>query len=490
MTDLDYYRLLGVPKDASQDEIRDAYFEIARRLHPDVNSDLLANEQFLILQQAYETLSKPERRSEYDAALSLTSSPPEISINIKYSREGIPRLSEPQLIYVLLELICTAEFQESKRPATSICVVIDRSNSMKGGRLEIVKENVIQLLKRLGPKDMISVVAFSDRAEVVIPPTGVNELTNLEQRIRLLSSGGGTEIFQGLRAGVNQLRLMQNGSAGRHLILLTDGHTYGDEKECVRLAKLAANEGIAISTLGIGHEWNDVFLDQLASLSGGNTIFVSAAHHLAKLLEEKIMAIDKAYARGIRFEFKLNPQTELRYAFRLYPEAGPLAVSSPMILGNLPYARTMVVVLEFLVKEVPEGTENLILAEGRLRFELPEGTAPVRLPLVFERATSGRMSQDQPPPALVEALARLTLYRLHERARQEVEEGDILQATKHLQYLATNLLSYGDRELAHTVLVEAEHIKQSRRFSKEGDKQIKYGTRALLLPPGLESLQP
>jgi len=83
-------------------------------------------------------------------------------------------------------------------------------------------------------------------------------------------------------------------------------------------------------------------------------------------------------------------------------------------------------------------------------------------------------------------MSRLTLYRLQERARQEVEAGSVQKATKHLQYLATHLLAQGDRELAHTVLVEAEHIQQSRRFSKDGDKRIKYGTRGLLLPSGLE----
>jgi Ca-activated chloride channel homolog len=56
--------------------------------------------------------------------------------------------------------------------------------------------------------------------------------------------------------------------------------------------------------------------------------------------------------------------------------------------------------------------------------------------------------------------------------------------------LATHLLAVGDRELAHTVLVETEHIQQSHRFSQEGDKRIKYGTRALLLLPGPEQNQP
>jgi Ca-activated chloride channel family protein len=67
-----------------------------------------------------------------------------------------------------------------------------------------------------------------------------------------------------------------------------------------------------------------------------------------------------------------------------------------------------------------------------------------------------------------------------------VGQGEAVKASKHLQYLATHLLSNGNHELAHTVLMEAEHIRQSQRFSKDGDKRIKYGTRALLLPPGLE----
>jgi len=120
-------------------------------------------------------------------------------------------------------------------------------------------------------------------------------------------------------------------------------------------------------------------------------------------------------------------------------------------------------------------------------MEVPSDHQVAELPLSFSRPITAEISPELPPSDIVDAMARLTLYRLQERARSEVEAGNIAQATKHLQYLATHLLSHGDRELAHTVLVEAEHISQSHRFSKDGDKQIKYGTRALLLPTGLES---
>jgi Ca-activated chloride channel family protein len=91
--------------------------------------------------------------------------------------------------------------------------------------------------------------------------------------------------------------------------------------------------------------------------------------------------------------------------------------------------------------------------------------------------------KEKPPTSILQAMSKLTLYRLQERARSEVQGGNYNQATRHLQHLATHLLSQGNRELARTVLMEADHIQRAHQFSKEGDKRIKYGTRALLMLP-------
>jgi Ca-activated chloride channel family protein len=87
----------------------------------------------------------------------------------------------------------------------------------------------------------------------------------------------------------------------------------------------------------------------------------------------------------------------------------------------------------------------------------------------------------EPPPAeIVNALSKLILYRLQEQARQEAQAGDFEHAAEHLQYLATHLLARGERELAKTALLEADHLRRQEDFSKVGIKEIKYGTRALL----------
>jgi Ca-activated chloride channel family protein len=352
--------------------------------------------------------------------------------------------------------------------------------------MDMVKSSALTLLQQLRAQDLLSVVMFSDRAEVLIPPTRASYLSKSDHRISLVQTGGGTEILQGLALGIAQLRMTES-SHIRHLVMLTDGHTYGDEEGCIQLAKEAAAEGISISVLGIGHEWNDTLMDQIAGLGGGNAMLVATPRDLDNFMMQKLAELESIYARGLRFEFESSPENKLRFAFRLSPNIGPLETASPISLGDLPHRRSLNFLLEFIVPPLLDEDEALILARGKICMDIPGWANPQTRVLVdINRPVKSAPELVTPPAVIIEAMAKLTLYRLQEKVRFEVGEGQIDKATKHMHYLATHLLSQGDRELAHTVLIEAEHIQQSRRFSSEGEKRIKYGTRALLLPPGPE----
>jgi Ca-activated chloride channel homolog len=484
---INYYRVLGLPRDATPEEIRGAYFELARQYHPDANPDATAREHFLVIQDAYDVLSNVEKRAEYESRLPPPPPPPDISVNLQYSRAAVAINDEPQLVYALAEFVSTSEPDRAQFPPIHVCLVIDRSTSMNGDRMDMVKANMTQFFKLLKPQDMISVVTFSDRAEVVIPPSRPSDLVRMENRISLIHTGGGTEIMKGLETGLAQLSVAKGLRMMRQLILLTDGHTYGDEQACFDVAKKAAANGITINALGLGHEWNDAFLDRLASLSGGNSQLITGSKDLYNFLEQKLKSLTTIYARNIRFEFQSSPAVELRYAFRLNPDIGPLQVASPIPAGDLLYGKSVVILFEFMLPALSADQKKVSLAEGRLVMELPnKDGSEVRMPIRINRTVMKDPDPELPPASLIEAMSHLSLYRLQEKARLEVATGNISRATRHLQYLATHLLSQGNRELAHTVLVEADHIQQSRQFSQEGEKRIKYGTRALLLPSGTE----
>ena len=108
-------------------------------------------------------------------------------------------------------------------------------------------------------------MTFNDRAEVIIPARRNQNLNILEARISLINARGGTEILQGLETGYNEVIQNLKPDYSNHIILITDGRTYGDEEGAMQLAQVASSQSITIHALGIGNEWNDEFLEELSS---------------------------------------------------------------------------------------------------------------------------------------------------------------------------------------------------------------------------------
>lgn len=483
----DFYAMLGLLRSATQEEIKRAYYKIAKRLHPDANQAPGETELFLEVQQAYQVLSDPARRSAYDATLGPEepAAPEVVEKRILLSRKEIARLPETQLLYVLVDILPT---EEQKKALTGVplnlCLVLDCSTSMKGERLDTVKASAIQIIRQLKPHDIFSVIAFNDRAEVIIPATRQQgNIHRLETRIQMLQAGGGTEIFKGLQAGFEEVRRFSSPNTVSHIILLTDGRTYGDEAQCYELAKQAAEAGIGISGLGIGSGWNDIFLDHLVSHTGGTAMYVSQPKDIERLLNEKFSHLNQTFAENVVLNFKPSAGVSVSYAFRLQPEAAPLNKQSPMPLGPILRDWPLSILIEFLIQPIAPGQESVELFDGALEISaaaLGPAVPPVRMQLSLPVRET--ITPEPPPPALVQALSKLTLYRLQEKARAEVEAGNYEKATQHLQKMATHLLAQGERSMAKTIMLEIENIEREKKFSESGDKQIKYGTRALLLP--------
>jgi len=486
------YDVLGLPRDATPEEIRHSYRDMARRLHPDHNVNLGETELFIGVQEAFEVLSDPDRKKNYDLGL-----PPEplmippISVQITYSRNSLARMSEPQLFYAMVELRVHADAEHPPTSPINLCLVLDCSTSMQGVRLDTVKSTAIDLVRQLQSEDILSIVKFSDRAEVIVPAGSRADRRSVETRIQVLQAGGGTEILQGLALGFEEIRRYCSPNRISHIILITDGRTYGDEEACIRLADQASSYGISISALGIGSQWNDKFLDEMVSRTGGNCKYVSRAEDIRRFILEKINGFEHSFAENATYTFSTPENVFLNYAFRLHPDTSPLVTGSPLVLGSIPRDSNHNLLLEFLANDVPPKADHLTLCKGRLTYEVPSSTKKRKFVHRLDIATmiTDEFDLEPPPPNLMQAMSRLTLYRMQERAREDIGDGNMRDATRRLQNLATHLLAQGQRDLARSVLGEVAHIQQNQTFSEEGDKRIKYGTRALLLPPGTKEKQ-
>jgi Ca-activated chloride channel family protein len=478
-----YYARLGIPRDASQDEIQRAYRRAARQFHPDTNKHTGANELFLLVQEAFDTLQDPQKRREYDATLPEDiDAPPALMVNALYSRPQITPDGPGQVIYVLLDLKPSASEEERRRkPPLNVALVLDVSTSMAGARLGQVVKAASQFVEQLGEHDILSLVAFNDRAQVVIPAQPGLDIQRLLSRLSTLQASGGTEIYQGLKAGLREVLRHQRASAVNHIVLITDGRTYGDEAASLALAADAAHQGIPISAIGIGDAWNEEFIDQLVARAGGSSMYADKSAEIHTLMERRLHTLSLSYANNVKLSYSNTPMSQLKYVFRLSPDLGPVSLEQPIFLGNVPQNDSLSVLLEFELDSRGAASGELVLADGRLSLDVPSRPTPsnsARFRLM--RPIAEPTQPEAPPATLIGAIGKLSLYRMQEHARQELENGDPEGAAKRMRMLATRLLSQGERSLARTVLLAADDLKEGAPLGEKEGKQIKYGTRALV----------
>jgi Ca-activated chloride channel family protein len=367
------------------------------------------------------------------------------------------------------------------RPPINLCILIDRSTSMAGPRLDQVRGGTLSILKQLSPTDQVTIACFSDRSEVVITPSQALDLSQARARLSMLQASGGTEIGQGLQCGLEELRSHFIEGGVNQLVMFTDGRTYGDEELCLNMALQAAKDGFTINAVGIGADWSDRFLDALAGQTGGNVIFMDSPRAATDLLDHIFHALGRVVARSVSLEGELHPQVDLRSAFRLLPEPMPAADSLPLLLGNLPRDGSISVLLEFVVQ--PLGNiKQLVMASLCIEGELL-GTESERhrLPIEIHTPVSDAAQPSPPDDRILAALRAMALYRMQEKARHEAELGQYQQAARRLERLATHLIAQGERKLARAAIGEAERLARAQNLSTEGQKTLKYGTRALLI---------
>ncbi len=477
-----YYARLGISRTATLDEIHQAYRNAARRFHPDAQKITGVHELFLLVQEAYDTLSDREKRWNYDSTLpSDIDAPPSIMVNALYSRGQITPEEANQVIYLLLDLRASGDPSFETRSPLNVCLVLDSSTSMAGNRLNQVVKAANRFIEQLQPTDILSVVSFNDHADLIIPAQSGSDIHRLQSKISALQTRGGTEILQGLELGLKQIQRNARPNYTNHIVLITDGRTYGDEDLSLQLAGQASLSGVALSAIGIGEEWNEEFIDQLVARGGGSSLYADRGAEIHKLLERRLTTISQCFANNVRLHFETGPSADLQYVFRLSPDLGVLQTGSPLILGAIPLETSLSVLLEFSLDTSLLKQSDLVLAEGELRMDIPTRNIPAtKARFRLSRPIKDVDEPDVPSQALINAIGKLSLYRMQEQARQDIEAGDLVGAAKRMRMLATHLLSSGEKSLAQTVLLAADDIKRGGALGEKTGKQIKYGTRALI----------
>jgi Ca-activated chloride channel family protein len=402
-----------------------------------------------------------------------------LRMEVHVSRPVLQALDEPQVLYTMATIKPAQQEGETVSPPFNLSLVLDRSTSMAGERLDTARLSAESIISQLRQVDRIAVVTFSDRAEVLISTEVSLSLSEARKRLSLIQASGGTEIYQGLSAGVNQLRRVRNPDSVDHVILLTDGRTYGDEAACLQLAEEAAEEGIEITALGIGDEWNDCFLDSLATKTGGQTAYIDNIATLGPFLQQKFLGLGQVHADQILVEVETTPGVTLQSAFRINPAPMPLNEGHMLRLGSLFTGNSISLLMEFLIPPITP-MDSYELSRLYLSAHLAKRSTNLRTALSLSLPVISEPVSAPIPGSLLTAVRNVTLACLEEKALADAQTGHLGLATLQLERLATRLFEMGEGALANTVLAESSQLRRTHQFTEKGKKAVKYGTRGLV----------
>jgi Ca-activated chloride channel homolog len=186
----------------------------------------------------------------------------------------------------------------------NIAVVIDHSGSMAGAKIEKTKQAAMQLIDQLSPQDNLALVEFDDRVNVLFPSQHVVDRDALKAQVQRIEPGGSTALYAGVEAGGNQLLKIESKSERiSRVILLSDGLANVGPSSTSALKGLGrslSRQGISVTTIGVGDDYNEDLMSGLAEASDANYYYVQDAEKLPEIFAKELCGLQTVTARDVR----------------------------------------------------------------------------------------------------------------------------------------------------------------------------------------------
>ena len=408
----------------------------------------------------------------------------ELLLNATLNKEYVPVTQTQQLVYVLISAK-PSEIVSKSRMSLNFGFVLDRSGSMRGQKIKRLQEAVALALGRVAPDDLVSVTIFNDNAQIIAKAAPLSSQGALLGKVRRIRAAGGTQISRGLSLGLREVYRQFGDQRVNQVLLITDGQTYGDEAQCLKLAKEAGEHSIAIQALGLGDDWNEDLLDDIGQRSGGDSDLIETADQIAPLFTQTVERSQKAVVRNALMTLRLVGGVAPRQVWQVTPAIANLGYTPigehdvQVALGELDAEQGKALLVELLLP--PRRPGRYRIAQAQITYDLPlsnVSAASTRSDIVLEYSDDRQLVRRY-DPAIMNLIERVTAFKLQTRALEEARQGNVEGATQKLRAAATRLLDLGETDLAKAAEQEADNLEQSGQMSASGTKKLRYQTRKL-----------
>ena len=376
--------------------------------------------------------------------------------------------------------------EHGKRAPMNLAVVLDRSGSMQGAKFEKAKQGACVAIDKLADDDFFSLVMFDNDTEVLLPPEKVGGERNreaLKSRIDRVRTGGGTAIHAGVTLGAKQVRRNLDREFVNRIVLLSDGLANVGPSRPGDLASLGSElrrEGISVTTIGLGDDYNEDLMTALAEASNANYYYVRDAEKLPGIFAEELGAARTLVARGVTIRITVPDGVRIQEIIGL-PEIVCRGRSADIALPEYFGGDKR----RFLARCIVESkaTELLEVAAVDLKYEAVSGAkaepqkqaANVRFTDEEKKSTDSQRAEIAREVAVAEnALSKARAVKLADEGKSK-EAARVLRSQFEANAAAPDAVKLPGLALENRKLEEAaREVESQGTLGKATRKQVQY----------------
>ena len=349
------------------------------------------------------------------------------------------------------------------RTPLNLCLAIDRSGSMEGAPLEYAKQACAHVVDLLSPNDVLSIVTFEEVVDLLMPAQRVTDKQRIKDGILRLQPGNTTNLHGGLSLAIQQVVSFSDPGRATRIVVLTDGDPTAGIKDFSSLVQFAGDikqQGITITFLGFGPDYNEELLASMAKKAGGNYYFIAQPALIPEIFRQELDKMLTTVARNL--QLKIKPA---RWVTCRGPQQATSGQEFTITLSDMERGSSIQQVLDLEFQNHPLGWYRV--AGGRLTYDdtVNGKTEAVDLDFVLE-FTADRARYSVPAdPRVAQASQVMAASRVVEQTSMGMRTGQLtaMGAMQELQKTQALLLTQGRT-------ADAQEVTMALRALQSGDQ--------------------
>jgi len=197
-------------------------------------------------------------------------------------------------LYLMARLFAGPAPETTIRRPLNLSLVIDRSGSMAGNKIDFTRQAAQLLVQNMGNDDLFSIVLYNEAVETLLPPQHVQHKDMIAQRISQIKAGGTTNLSGGWLEGVKHVTENLSSETVNRTILMSDGlanRGITAQERLVEIARQKKDAGVSTTTMGLGEDFNEDLMMAIADAGGGAFYFIESPEVTPSIFQEELKGL-------------------------------------------------------------------------------------------------------------------------------------------------------------------------------------------------------